>query len=160
MNSPFLIIEIADPASFDAVQEFYTSVNYKAPIAPDSLVLVARENNRIIGAVRLCMEERVMILRGMMISPDREGHGIGTLLLREMEKHMSSRDCFCLPHKWLEGFFGQIGFQRVPADSLPPFLQQRIKQHRASEYPNLIAMRRPATNLVITADVNATKGSA
>jgi hypothetical protein len=42
----------------------------------------------------------------MMIAPSYQRRGIGTRMLWEASKFMHSAECFCLPHAWLEGFYG------------------------------------------------------
>ena len=58
---------------------------------------------------------------------------------------LGAGDCFCIPYAHLDGFYGQIGFEAVPPDDLPPHLARRLAQYRA-ERPGVavIAMRRKA----------------
>ena len=149
MNPQIFIIENAEPERFPEVQAFYATMDYTNPIHADDRVVVARNDRRILGAVRLSYEERIQVLRGFMILPDYERRGIGTLMLHELAKQMGTRDCFCLPHKWLDGFYGQVGFQTIPPESLPPFLYKRWQELKEGPFPHVIAMRRPAVTIAI-----------
>jgi len=62
-------IQIREQGDFAAAQAFYETVGYFDPITPGSVVVVARDNDQIVGVVRLCREEGVQILRGMMLAP-------------------------------------------------------------------------------------------
>jgi hypothetical protein len=56
---------------------------------------------------------------------------------------MNLPECFCLPHAWLEGFYGIIGFAGIEDDDAPPHLRIRLAESRR-KHPQLIVMRRPA----------------
>src|SRR5215510_9151537 len=88
------------------------------------------------GAVRLSPENRVLVLRGMMIAPSRQRQGIGARMLSEASKLMGSQECFCLPHGWLEGFYGIIGFAKIDDHDAPPHLRERLAEGR-KKYPQL-----------------------
>jgi N-acetylglutamate synthase-like GNAT family acetyltransferase len=159
MSSQSFIIENLEPDRFPEVQAFYATMDYTYPIDPNSTVVIARNGPQILGAVRLSYEERTQVLRGFMIHPNYERRGIGTLMLHELEKHMGSRDCFCLPHEWLAGFYQQAGFQRVPPESLPPFLHQRWQELKDGPFPYVIAMRRAAVPSTINIKAGEIKSS-
>ena len=90
-----------------------------------------------------CLRERLYGAAGDMIAPDFQRHGTGTRMLQELERHIGPKDCFCLPHGWLEGFYGQIGFKKIADEHAPLHLQERLKENR-KKYPQLIAMQRSA----------------
>ena len=57
---------------------------------------------------------------------------------------LEDRECFCLPFAHLVAFYGQIGFEVVASDALPPHLAERLAGYRAGRPDvNVIAMRRP-----------------
>ena len=125
---------------FSEAQEFYTSVGYLQSIQQTDIVVSATLGNQVIGIVRLAFEEGFTILRGMMIAPHCQRRGIGTLMLNELRKHITN-DCLCLPHGWLEEFYGQIGFQKIEPEEAPEHLQKRLIENQ-KKYPRLIVMKR------------------
>ena len=140
MNTNF-DIEILKPDAFNSAQNFYQSVGYLDRIQPGSFVVAARDKGRIVGVVRLCREENVQILRGMMLAPSVQRQGLGSRMLQVLKSGLDAQGCYCLPHDWLEGFYGQIGFHRLPEDQLPPHLHERLLRYRTGPYPHIIAMK-------------------
>jgi N-acetylglutamate synthase-like GNAT family acetyltransferase len=130
-------------ARFSEVQTFYASVGYFQVVTADCIVISARCRGTIVGVVRLSPENGVQVLRGMMIAPSYQRRGIGTRMLWETSKFMNPSECFCLPHAWLEVFYGTIGFARIEDDDAPPLLWKRLAESRR-KHPQLIVMRRPA----------------
>lgn len=55
---------------------------------PDAWVL--REDGRLIGAVRASLDGEVWKIGRLMVAPDRQGEGLGGLLLRHAESHAPS----------------------------------------------------------------------
>ncbi len=122
-------------------EAFYRSLSTSISLHPDETVLLARHTGNIIAAVRLAPEHGVLVLRTMRVHPDWQQRGIGTALLLRLAPVLGSRECFCLPWKHLQGFYGQAGFETVKAAGLPPFLRERLRQYQADGH-RLVAMRR------------------
>ncbi|MDP3889534.1 MAG: GNAT family N-acetyltransferase [bacterium] len=120
-------------------QKFYKSVGYINQIVPTDKVLIALENNAIIGIVRLSYEEGTCTLRGMQIKHNYQRQGVGTALLKKLNILIGTDTCWCIPHDWLENFYGQIGFQKITEKEAPLFLQKRIKEVRKC-YPYVMVM--------------------
>lgn len=139
--TPDFDIQILTPDELAAAQEFYQTVGYLDRIQPGSFVVEARDKGRIVGVVRLCREEGVQILRGMMLAPSVQRQGLGSRMLQVLKSGLDPQGCYCLPHDWLEGFYGQIGFHAVPEDQLPPHLHERLLRYRGGPYPHIIAMK-------------------
>jgi N-acetylglutamate synthase-like GNAT family acetyltransferase len=129
------------PAEQDRVRAFYRAATHPGLVAPDDRVLIAEAGGEIVAAVRLCLEDGAQVLRTMRVRPDFQRRGIGRLVLRRCVTLLDERDCFCLPYAHLEGFYGEVGFERVPPEALPPHLAARLGGYLA-ERPNVIAMRR------------------
>ncbi len=134
-------IERAPTEDLPKAQEFYSSVGYYSEIQPDDIVFSAKDDDKIIGIVRIAPEEGTLVLRGMMIAESHQRKGIGTMMIKRLEQSIGERDCFCIPHAWLEGFYGQIGFKKIEDGLAPIHLQARIKENR-KKYPHLIMMKR------------------
>jgi hypothetical protein len=64
-------------------------------------------------------------------------------MLRELCKFIGSRECFCLPHAWLEGFYGIIGFAKIEDGEIPLHLLKRLGEY-SRKHSQLIIMRRAA----------------
>lgn len=138
-----MTIQKESESNISKAQEFYSSVEYYAQIQPQDIVFSAYDDENIVGVVRLTPENNTLVLRGMMVSKSHQRKGIGSLMLKELEKAIDEQDCYCIPHDWLEGFYGQIGFVKVNDVDAPPHLQERILENR-KKYPHLIMMKRLA----------------
>jgi predicted N-acetyltransferase YhbS len=113
------------------VKDFYVSCGHDRGPDPENKVIVALENGKIIGAVRLCFEHGVYMLRTMDVAAECQGKGIGTLLLKKFEELLCNNECYCLAYAHLENFYGQIGFQTVTNErDAPQFLQDRVADYR------------------------------
>lgn len=122
-------------------QAVYTSLGYAAEIKPTDIVIVAQDNDQIVGLVRLEIDMPVCVLRGMQVLPAYQRQGIGTQLLKKLNEVIAGRETWCIPHGWLTGFYGQIGFTQVPEETAPEFLQERIKLARV-KWPQVILMKK------------------
>ncbi|HWU43746.1 MAG TPA: GNAT family N-acetyltransferase [Bdellovibrio sp.] len=114
-------------------EKFYQACNRKAQIELDDTLIVALENEKLAGIVRLCFEQGVFVLRTMQIHPDFQRKGIGSLIFKKFDEVLKEREIkkiFCMPYEHLEGFYGQIGFLKIPASEAPSFLQQRLADFR------------------------------
>jgi|GEM_PF-472330 phosphoglycolate phosphatase len=124
---------------FDEAQRFYRSVDYAQKLDPENFYYGAFHNNEMIGIVRLAFENGVWVLRGMQIRAAYQFLGIGTRLIKALEADIPSKDCFCLPYKWLDKFYGQIGFRTIPHEAAPAFLLKRLAEYQS---PDFILMKR------------------
>jgi N-acetylglutamate synthase-like GNAT family acetyltransferase len=122
------------------VQAFYASVGYSGIATTNCAVVTAKCGDNIVGAVRLASEDGALVLRGMRIAPPYQRQRIGTRMLWEVSKILGARECFCLPHAWLEGFYGIIGFAKIEDGEAPPHLLERLSESR-KKHPQLIVMR-------------------
>lgn len=108
-------------------RRFYVERGYSPVLYPDDRILVAISTNaRVIGAVRLCREFGVLVLRGMQVHPNYQRKGIGTKLLQRFKGLVLEEDCYCIPYAHLESFYNQIGFIGLDACDAPVFLEQRF----------------------------------
>ena len=134
-------IYLTNKEEYPAAQAFYSSVKYYTPIVESDKVFIAKKADEIVGVVRLSFEEGYTLLRGMFIAPHLQRQGIGSLMIKELEKHIESRAAYCLPHGWLENFYGQIGFRKISDIEAPPHMQIRINEYR-NIHPQMIVMGR------------------
>lgn len=138
------ILRESAPHERERVREFYVACGHSGATAPADRVLVAEIDGHVAGAVRLCVEEGVQVLRTMRVRPDVQRRGIGRAMLRRFATMLADAECFCLPYAHLDSFYGAIGFERVAPEALPPHLAARLETYRR-ERPgtSVIAMRRP-----------------
>ncbi|MBU6299547.1 MAG: GNAT family N-acetyltransferase [Alphaproteobacteria bacterium] len=134
-------LEMLPMSRFQEAQAFYATVGYFDAIADDCSVFAAQLDGRIIGVARLAPENGVMVLRGMMVAKQHQRNGVGARLLQFMAPRMAGSDVFCLPHGWLEEFYGQVGFVKIDPSEAPEHLQERLTKQRP-KYPEMIIMAR------------------
>lgn len=144
MSAQEYIIETLAPEQFAEAQAFYATMDYDYQISADSRVVAARKGTHIYAVARISPEEGAEVLRGFMVHPEAQRQGLGKRMLQELEKSMGALTCYCLPHSWLDGFYGQIGFNVIPPSQLPTGLYQRWLKLKDGPFPDVIAMRRPA----------------
>ena len=137
---PNIEIRKLTKADFNTAQLFYESVDYVQKLDPENLYHGAFHNSEMIGIVRLAFENGIWVLRGMQVRAAYQFLGIGTRLIKALEADIPEKDCFCLPYRWLEKFYGQIGFKIPTSDeAAPEFLLKRLTEY---ESPDLILMKR------------------
>jgi N-acetylglutamate synthase-like GNAT family acetyltransferase len=133
----------ASPQDMGDVARLYREAGYGAPIRHDDTVIVAKVDGRVVGAVRLCTEERVTVLRGMQIQAGFQRQRIGSRLLHACQPYLEQGDAFCLPYTHLVSFYSAAHFRVVSAEDLPEFLSQRLASYLA-QGQKVLAMRRLA----------------
>ena len=124
-----------------AVNDFYKTRNYVGADSGD-IVMAAIDQGNIVGAVRLCTENGVLVLRGMQIADNWQRQGVGTAMLRKLDESIGERECFGIPYPHLEKFYGQIGFQFIDIADAPAHLQARIQEYREKKGKEYRMMRR------------------
>jgi N-acetylglutamate synthase-like GNAT family acetyltransferase len=127
---------------FERVAAFYRDNGYEPGISPSDIIVVAESGGVLYGAVRICQEHDVLVLRGMRVGESMRRQGIGTRLLRAVESLIGARECFCIPHRYLRPFYGRIGFVEIGATAAPRFLRERCAAYRRDYGLDVIVMRR------------------
>ncbi|HYG07685.1 MAG TPA: GNAT family N-acetyltransferase [Stenotrophomonas sp.] len=125
------IIEI-DATDASVVRALYDSCGYRGTVSRTDRVIGATMGQALVGAVRLCAEEDVIVLRGMQVLPDYQRQGVGSQLLQACVRHLDAGDSYCLPYAHLAAFYGRAGFMVVQQSDLPAFLQRRLDAYTAS----------------------------
>jgi predicted N-acetyltransferase YhbS len=138
------MISEATPDQLEETVRFYRIAGARGiPTSADRL-FIAREDGAIVGAVRLCDENGVSVLRTMRVAEGHQRRGIGRALLSALTGVLGPRECFLLSYAHLEGFYGRGGFLKIEPQLLPPHLQERLRAY-LTEWPDLIPMRRAAS---------------
>ena len=126
------------------IAAFYRANEYKPTIRPtDAIFIAENDDGKLYGAVRLCEENNSLVLRGMRVSGRMQRQGIGTRLLEIAELSIGDRECFCIPHRYLQSFYGRIGFVVIDECEAPSFLQARCTEYRDEFGLDVIIMHRP-----------------
>lgn len=120
----------AGEADLPRLLAFYQAVEYTGGVEPTDEVILAEEDGRIIGALRLCQEQGTLVLRGMRVQEEWQRQGVGTRLLQVADERIGQRTCYCLPRPHLEEFYDRIGFAPVKPASVPKFLRLRQTEYR------------------------------
>ncbi len=127
------------------ILEFYRLCKTTYEPSISERFFTARQNGEVVGAVRLCIEEGVHMLRTMQIRDDKKSLGIGTRILNRFEPEIRNVDCYCMPYEHLVDFYGKIGFTQIPDGKAPQFLQERLQRVRdGKDGKKYIIMMRPA----------------
>jgi hypothetical protein len=121
-----VVIDREMVADFPKVQAFYASVGYSGIVTTNCVVVSAKCEDKLVGAVRLAREDGVLVLRGMRIAPSYQRQRIGTRMLWE--------------------FYGVIEFAKVQDHDAPPHLRQRLAEYRKTN-SQIIVMRRTGVAL-------------
>lgn len=148
-----VITRKASSNDIHAVRDLYVECGYGGGIESCDIVLIAEEDNKLVGAVRLCPAEGTTILRGMQVRKSHQRRGIGRLLLTECERLIVQGDSYCLPYTHLVKFYGAAGFEVVEKSELPVFLRHRLERYEA-ERLDVLAMKRVPSNLSFHTDAS------
>jgi N-acetylglutamate synthase-like GNAT family acetyltransferase len=143
-----LQVSIANNGGYSEITSFYLGVGYSCQLHESDLVIQARENGEVVGAVRLCQEKGKLVLRGMYVSEAKRGSGIGTALLRAASDEISHRECWCIPYTYLTQLYGRAGFEEAPKYAEPRFLLDRLARY-SRKGKSVVLLVRPANWRVI-----------
>lgn len=119
--------------SIESINHFYAQAGYGSKAnEQDKIFLCKSSSNEILGAVRFCIEERQLVLRGMYFLENFRGKGLGQELLKETTTYIdaSKMDCYAVPYNHLVNFYGLIGFKEVGSQDVPHFLSERLKSYK------------------------------
>lgn len=120
----------ATPQDLGAVKAFYRHCGYGGGLKKEDLILMARSSSQLVGVVRLCPEQGVLVLRGMQVIAPFQRQSIGKQLLQACSKRLGNRICYCIPWTHLRMFYQQGGFDEVVSTKAPDFLQKRFESYR------------------------------
>lgn len=124
-----MAIRCASPSERIIVEAFYCETAYYGGLTAADTVIVAESDGELVGAVRLCVEEDVLVLRGMRVRENFRRQGVGTQILAAVDRFVGERQCYCIAHRHLRSFYGQIGFNEIQLNTAPTFLQQRLAKY-------------------------------
>lgn len=119
-------IDAVNVAGLTEVANFYETVGYGGGVSQADTTLAVRLSGRLLGAVRLCTEGGVIVLRGMQVATDFRGKGVGRALLNHCVPYLNKNTAYCVPYEHLITFYGRVGFVVTPPELLPGFLAERL----------------------------------
>jgi len=134
-------IRFAGINEYPSVVQLYQACGYGGGVDNEDKVVIAEASGQLIGAVRICTEQGVQVLRGMQIIKSYHGKGIGSLVLQFLKDNIVMTGCYCLPYKHLTGFYGQIGFELISADEAPVFLAERLEKYLSIGNREMVMMK-------------------
>lgn len=105
------------------IAAFYRANEYRPTIRPTDVIVIAKNDGKFCGAVRLCEENSRLVLRGMRVSARMRRQGIGTQLLETAELFIGDREYFCISHHYLQSLYGRKGFVVIDESEAPSFLR-------------------------------------
>jgi len=132
---------VATQNQHDEIYALYEECGYHGGIQPNDFILVAQEFGRLVGAVRLCVEQGLTLLRGFFILSSHQGKGIGSQMLQELISHVGNRTCYCIPFDHLTKFYGAAGFVPLSPTDAPIFLAQRFASYSTDGHKVILMVR-------------------
>jgi N-acetylglutamate synthase-like GNAT family acetyltransferase len=118
----------------------------RSTLGPDERFFFIESGDKVIGVVRLSIEQSSSQLRSMLVVPEYRNKGIGKRLLKEFESYLighNIKNTCCLPYAKLESFYGEIGFKKHDFADAPDFLQKRLTEYKNQNKDEIIFMLRP-----------------
>jgi amino-acid N-acetyltransferase len=116
-------ISAARRGDLQALNELLRAEDLHADLGthPDTTVLVAREDRRVVGGAALEAYGRSGLLRSLVVAPAHRGTGVGRDLVGSVVDEAVTRGLSDLSLLTLTapGFFGRLGFVRVERAAAP-----------------------------------------
>jgi len=125
--------ECLKPVAYPLANRFYKQAREKGKTQSSDEIYVARIEQKIIAAVRLCplsgskvlstQPSAKLLLRSLAVLPEYRRTGIGTQFMQYIAEQIGSRECWCYPFSWLQEFYEQFGFHIVEPNDAPEFIR-------------------------------------
>lgn len=123
-------VEVAIGAARDRAVAFYQEHVRGMPPAKDEILLTAELHGQVVGAVRLAPEAEGWTLRTMLVLPEHPGLRLGAWMLHRLKAEMEGKRVHCLAYPHLRRFYGEVGFEAIPPEELPPLLYERFLSYQ------------------------------
>ena len=119
------------PIAYPLANRFYKQAREKGKTQRSDEIYVARIDQQIVAAVRLCpLSEGKLLLRSLAVLPEYRRTGIGTQFMEYVVEQIGPRECWCYPFSWLQGFYEQFEFHRVESESAPEFIRTPFENYQ------------------------------
>jgi GNAT superfamily N-acetyltransferase len=142
-----IVIRPAESADFPQIVRAYAAWSYGGAVEPEDTVWLAIVDDELSGLVRVAQEHGTFVLRGMRIAESQRGRGVGSRMLREIAEWLENRTCYCIPHRHLVKFYGQVGFSEIAPARAPSFLADRASDYGRLGLDVVLMVRRPHLSL-------------
>jgi N-acetylglutamate synthase-like GNAT family acetyltransferase len=126
-------VDIPEPGDVQPAVRFMATVN------GDEQVVMGTIDGAVIAVAKLAHEESTCVLRGVQISEDFRGKGIGARLLRAVATRAPSTS-YVIAYQHLERFYAREGWLRV-TEGIPTFLAERCAKYRSKGDDLFVARR-------------------
>lgn len=138
---PEPVVRLAALQELPAVRALYAAGGYGGGVQLDDVVIVAMLADAVVGAVRLCAEHGVTVLRGMQVDARYQRRGIGRALLAACMHRLGQDTAYCVPYVHLIGFYASAGFRIGDDEAVPAFLRERAAAYRSAGQEVVIMVR-------------------
>jgi amino-acid N-acetyltransferase len=102
------------------------SGDYK-DVVPEQF-LIAEDENKIVGCVRIKKTTDFFELASLCVSPEYRGKGIGSNLVIKILKRFNNRPIYLLCSEKRQGFYQNLGFVVVATAKLPVAMKEEYKR--------------------------------
>jgi len=117
-----IIICKAEVNQLPQLKRFFKTNGFRPQAAKSDAVYMARQNQSILGALRLCCYNNSWLLRSMCVLEDYRHKGIGRFMLSSIAAELKDRQCYCFPHHYLESFYSKAGFSLIDPEQTEPII--------------------------------------
>lgn len=98
---------------------------------PPVFSYIATINDSLVGAITICRSDDVFILDKVAVVEEKEGQGIGTLLVKKaiehIQKQYGKKKIYLVAHNPL--FFERLGFKIIQREDAPSFAECFTCEH-------------------------------
>lgn len=101
--------------------------------APNSFLRGAYDNNKLVGLVGFHIDQDILILKHIAISPSCQGRGIGKWLVKETIKEFQPQKILAETDLEAVNFYNNLGFEITPFKGLYGIRYKCLL--KVSEYP-------------------------
>ncbi|HKM19843.1 MAG TPA: GNAT family N-acetyltransferase [Candidatus Dojkabacteria bacterium] len=129
-------IEIKEYKDHDALIDFFVSRGVEFADSrqcphPPVLSYVATIKDTLVGAITICKSNKNFILDKVAVVEEKEGQGIGTLLVKKAIEHIQEqygkKKIYLVAHNPV--FFERLGFKIIPREEAPSFSECLTCEH-------------------------------
>jgi len=117
--------------------KYYRSKGIKNKASSNNIIMIARDNNVIIGVAKLTLIDDLLFLTGVYVDSQLRGQGIASELIRQLCKQQST--IYTFPYVHLITLYQKLGFLHTTEDLLPYELTQRFNAY-VKQGRNIVAM--------------------
>jgi predicted N-acetyltransferase YhbS len=135
-------IRVASQDDAEKVDAFYARFSRSARMATSDSIVIAEDEGKVIGVIRLCTEEGYSVARTMIVDEEYRRKGIGKQMLSVFEELLHNIDCYGIAYTHLKDFYGRVGFSPILEQDAPLHLQKRYREYMASGRGEFIILKR------------------